>query len=85
MRARVEKVDVLGWNSSQPLIIQLWINPELDNEWLTDVERLTSFIKDREKIVGRVKGSELPYVQGNQSSEEALVVREKVPSRNERL
>ena len=44
-------------------------DPELDDEWLTVNERLTRFSKAREKIVGRVKGSELPYFQGPQSSE----------------
>ena len=37
--------------------------PELDDEWLTANERLTRFIKAREKIVGRVKGSDSPFVQ----------------------
>ena len=37
-------------------------DPELDNEWLTANEQLTHFIKAREKIVGRFKGSELPSV-----------------------
>ena len=44
-------------------------DPELDDEWLTDNERLTRFSKVREKIVGRVNGSESPYVQGPQSSD----------------
>ena len=44
-------------------------DPELDDEWLTTDEQLTRFSKAREKIVGRVKGSESPYVQGSQSSE----------------
>ena len=59
-------------------------DPELDDEWLTADERLTRFSKDREQIVGRVKVSESPYVQGTQSSEEYLVVRERVPIRAER-
>ena len=58
-------------------------DPELDDEWLTADEKLTRFSKAREKIVGRVKGTELPSVQGPQSSEEDLVVRERVPSRND--
>ena len=41
---------------------------ELDDKSLTDDERLTHFSKDREKNLGRVKGSELPSVQGLQSS-----------------
>ena len=44
-------------------------DPELDDEWLTFDEQLTRFIKSREKIVGRVKGTESPSVQGPQSSE----------------
>ena len=58
-------------------------NPELDYEWLTADEQLTRFSKAREQIVGRVKGTESPYVQGPQSSEEDLVVRERYPSRTE--
>ena len=57
---------------------------ELDEEWLTAYEQLINFSKSRENIVGRVKGSELPYVQGPQYSKEDLVVRESVPSRTER-
>ena len=59
-------------------------DPELDDEWLTSNEQLTRFSKAREQIVVRVKGTESPSVQGPQSSEEYLVVRERVPSRNER-
>ena len=55
----------------------------LDDEWLTADDQLTRFRKAREKIVGRVKGTESPYVQGSQSSEEDLVVWERVPSRTE--
>ena len=51
---------------------------------MTADEQLTRFRKAREKIVGRAKGSESPYVQEPQSSEEDLVVRERVPSRTER-
>ena len=58
-------------------------DPELDYEWLTDDEQLTRFSKAREQIIGRVKGTESTYVQGPQSSEEDLVVRERVPSRTE--
>ena len=47
-------------------------DPELDDEWLTADEQLTHFSKSREQIVDRVKGTELPYVQGHQSSEEEL-------------
>ena len=56
---------------------------ELDDEWLNADEELTRFRKARDQIVGRVKGSESTYVQGPQSSEEDLVVRERVPSRTE--
>ena len=38
--------------------------PELDDEWLTADEKLTRFSKAREQIVGGVKGTESPYVQG---------------------
>ena len=58
-------------------------DPNLDDEWLTANEQLTRFSKAREQIVGRVKGTESPSVQGPQSSEEDLVVRERVPSRTE--
>ena len=58
-------------------------DPEFDDEWLTADEQLTRFSKAREQIVGRVKGTELPSVQGYLSSEEDLVVRERVPSRTE--
>ena len=50
---------------------------------MTADEQLTRFSKAREKIVGRVKGRESPYVQGPQSSEEDLVVRGRFPSRTE--
>ena len=56
---------------------------ELDDEWLTADDQLTRFRKSREKIVGRVKGTESPSVQGPQYSEEDLVVRERVPIRTE--
>ena len=59
-------------------------DPELDYEWLTGNERLISFIKPREKIVGRVKGEELPSVQGPQYYEEDLFVRERVTKRTMR-
>ena len=56
-------------------------DPELDDEWLTVNDQLTRFSKAREKIVRRFKVTESPSVQGPQSSEEDLVVRESVPSR----
>ena len=55
----------------------------MDDEWLTADEQLTRFSKAREQIVGRVKGTELPSVKGPRSSEEDLVVRERVPSRTD--
>ena len=58
-------------------------DPEFDDEGLTDDEQLTRFRKTREQIIGRVKGIELPSFQGTQSSEEDLVVRERVPSTTE--
>ena len=50
-------------------------DPYLDDEWLTADDQLTCFRKAREKIVGRVKVTELPSVQVPQSSEKDLVVR----------
>ena len=41
---------------------------------MTANEQLTRFRKYRERIVGRFKGAESPYVQGFQYSEECLVV-----------
>ena len=58
-------------------------DPDLDDEWLTTDEKLKRFSKAREKIVGRVKGTEPPSVQGPQSYYEDLVLRERVPSRTE--
>ena len=60
-------------------------DPDLYDEWLNADEQLTRFRKAREKIVGRVKGSESPSVQVPQSFEDDLVIRERVPSRTERL
>ena len=60
-------------------------DPYLDDEWLTDNDWLTRFSKAREKIVGKVKGTEPPSVQGTQYSEEVLVLREMVPIRTERI
>ena len=54
-------------------------DPEFDDEWLTADGQLPRFSKAREQIVGRVKGTEFPSVQGPQSSEEDIVVRERVP------
>ena len=52
---------------------------ELYDEWLTANERLSRFEKAREQILGGFKISESPSVQGPQSSEGDLVVRERVP------
>ena len=52
---------------------------------MTDDERLTSFRKYIENIVGRVKGAESPSVQGPQYSEEELVVRGRFTSMTERI
>ena len=59
-------------------------DPELDGEWLTAHEQLTRFSKAREQNVGRVKVTESPSFQGPQSSEEDLVVSERVSNRTER-
>ena len=56
----------------------------MDDDWLTANEKLTSFSKAREKIVGRSKGIESPYVQGPQSSEDDLFLRERVPISTDR-
>ena len=48
---------------------------------MTAHEQLTCLSKGRDQIVGRFKGTESPSVQGPKSSEEDLVVRERVPSR----
>ena len=52
-------------------------DPELDYEWLNYDEQLTCFSKSRDQITGRFKGAELPYIQGLQSSEEDLFVKER--------
>ena len=62
-------------NSRIQVILDQEDDPELDDEWLTDDEQLTRIRKAGEKIVGRSKVAELPYVQGPQSSEECLFVR----------
>ena len=51
---------------------------------MTADEQLTHFRKSREQTVGGVKGTESPSVQGPQSSEEDLVVRERVTRITER-
>ena len=54
---------VTSSNSRIQVILYQEDDPKLDDEWLTANERLTRFRKDQEKIVGRVKGSELPSIQ----------------------
>ena len=74
---------VTSRNSSIQVMLDQEDDPELYGEWLTSNEQLTHFSTAREKILGRVKGSESPSIQGPQSSEEDLVVSERVPSRTE--
>ena len=74
---------VTSRNSRIQVLLDQEDDPELDDEWLTADEQLTCFRKSREQILGRVKGTELPSFQGPQSSEEYLVVRERVPSRTD--
>ena len=74
---------VASRNSRIQVMLDQEDNPELDDEWLTADDQLTRFSKAREKIVRRVKGTESQFVQGPQSSEEDIVVREMVPSRTE--
>ena len=76
---------VTSGNSSIQVMLDQEDDTNLDDKWLTADEQLTIFSKAREQILGRVKGKESPSVQGTQSSEEDLVVRESVPSRTERL
>ena len=74
---------VTSRNSSIQVMLDQEDDTDLDDEWLTADEQLIRFSKAREKLLGRVKGTESPYVQGNQYYEEDLVVRERVPSRTE--
>ena len=75
-----EIILVTSRNSSIQVLLDQEDDPELDDEFLNADERLTSFSKAREKIMWRVNGEEFPSVQGARSSEEDLVVRERVPS-----
>ena len=54
---------VTSRNSRIQVMVDQEDDPELDDEWLTANEHLTSFRKARDKIVGRFKGSESPSVQ----------------------
>ena len=74
---------VTSSNSRIQVMLDQEDDPELNDEWLTADDQLARFSKAREQIVGRVKGTESPYVQGPQSSEEDIVVRERVTSRTE--
>ena len=74
---------VTSRNSRIQVVLDQEDDPELDDEWLTADEQLTRFRKAREKIVGRVKRIESTSVQGPQSSEEDLVVWERVPNRTD--
>ena len=49
---------VTSSNSRIQVMLYQEDDPELDDEWLTSDEQLTRFSKDREQIVGRVKGTE---------------------------
>ena len=60
---------VTSSNSRIQVVLYQEDDPELDDAWLTADEQLTQFSKAREQILGRIKGSESPYVQGPQSSE----------------
>ena len=75
---------VTSRNSRIQVMLDQEVDPYLDDEWLTADEQLTRFSKAREQIVGRFKGTESPYVQGPQSSEEDLFVKERVQSSTER-
>ena len=74
---------VTSRNSRIQVMLDQEDDPELDDEWLTVDDQLPRFSKAREQFVGRVKGTESPSVQGPQSSEEDLVVRERVPSKTD--
>ena len=74
---------VTSRNSRIQVMLDQEDDPELYDEWLTADEHLTRFSKAREKIVGRFKGTELSFVQRTQSSEEDLVLRDRVPSRTD--
>ena len=58
-------------------------DPELYYNFFTINEQFTSFIKSSELIEGRFKVIESTSVQGPQSSEKGVVVRERDPSRTE--
>ena len=75
---------VMSINSRIQVILYQENDPELDDEWLTSNDKLTSFSKYRARIIGRIKGEDSLYVQGPQNSEEYLVVRERSPINTER-
>ena len=47
---------VMSRNSSIKVMLYQENDPYLDDGWLTADMRLTRFSKDRERVVGRVKG-----------------------------
>ena len=55
---------VASSNSQIHVMLYQEDDPELDDDWLPADERLTRFSKAIEKVVGRVKVSEPPSVQG---------------------
>ena len=75
---------VTSRNSRIQVMLDQEDDTELDDECLTYYEKLTRFSKDREKIEGRVKGSDSPSVKITQYSEEDLFVKERFPSRTGR-
>ena len=76
---------VTSRNSKIQVLLDHKNDLDLDDDWLTVNERLTHFRKSREKIVGRVKVAESQSVQGPQSSEEYIVLRNSDPIMTDRL
>ena len=75
---------VIQRNSRIQVMLDQEDDTEVDDEWLTADGQLTCFSKAREQIVGDFKGTESSSVQGPQSYEEDLVVKERVPSKTEK-
>ena len=59
-------------------------DPELDDEWLTTDDQSARFRKSRQKVLGRFKRADSPYVTVPQNSEEDIVVRERAKGNTER-
>ena len=59
-------------------------DPDLDDDQFIFNYQFKCFRKSREGILGRVKVTELSYIQGPKSSKEDLFVRDVVPTRTER-